>query len=131
MITNSEAGSGDLKTAVKNALKLLVEGETDLARAQADEILRHYPDEINSQYIVAAALRAQGNLEAAQQCLQGLVQRAPDFALAQQELGFCYAASNHSRMAAFGRKRTLSRPSYNAKKMAIACVTEMTLPACL
>ena len=93
MSTNTEPGIGDLKTAIKNALKLLVEGETDLARSQADEILRHYPDEVNSQYIVAAALRAEGNLEAALQCLQGLVQRAPDFALAQQELGFCYAAT--------------------------------------
>ncbi len=65
MSTNTEPGIGDLKTAIKNALNLLVEGETDLARAQADEILRHYPDEVNSQYIVAAALRAQGNLEAA------------------------------------------------------------------
>jgi len=95
MSANPEPGTGDLKTAIKNALELLSKGEAELARAQADEILLHYPDEINSQYIVAAALRAEGNLEAALQCVQGLVQRVPDFALAQQELGFCYAAAGH------------------------------------
>ena len=93
MSANPEPGTGDVKTAIKNALKLLAEGSSKLAREQADEILRHYPDEINSLYVVAATLRAEGKLEAALQCSQGLVQRAPDFALAQQELGFCYAAA--------------------------------------
>jgi len=94
---NSEPASatGDLKAAIKNALKLLGEGEAVLAREQADEILSIYPDEVNSLYIVAATLRAQGDLEAALQCLKGLVQRVPDFALAQQELGFCYAAAGN------------------------------------
>ena len=93
MSVEPEPQTGDLKTAIKNALELLARGEAEQAREQADEILRHFPDEINSQYIVAAALRAEGDNEAALQCLQGLVQRAPDYALAQQELGFCYAAT--------------------------------------
>jgi len=93
MSATPQPNTGDLKTAIENALQLLSKGEPELAREQADAILRQFPDEINSQYIVAAALRAEGNLEAALQCMQGLTQRVPDFALAQQELGFCYAAA--------------------------------------
>ena len=92
MSTNPQAGNGDLKTAVSNALKLLSAGENALAREQADEILRLYPDEINSLYIVAAVMRSEGDISGAITCLEGLIQRAPDYALAQQELGFSYAA---------------------------------------
>jgi len=93
MSANPESGGGELKNAIKNALRLLNEGNPGLAREQADEILRHYPDEINSLYIVAAALRREGDLKGALQCLQGLAERAPGFALVQQELGFCHAAT--------------------------------------
>lgn len=57
------------------------------------EILRHYPDEFNSQFVVAAAIRAEGNNEDALQRLQELVKLAPDFALAQQELRYACAAT--------------------------------------
>jgi predicted Zn-dependent protease len=93
MSSELQSGTGDLRTAVSNALNLLAQGNVDLARAQAEEILSQFPDEINSQYVVAAALRAEGSVEEARQCLEGLVQRAPEYALAQQELGFCNAAT--------------------------------------
>jgi predicted Zn-dependent protease len=70
---------------------LLAKGESRLAREQAEEILRHYPDERNSQLVIAAALRADGDKAEALQRLEQLVQLAPDFALAQQELGFAHA----------------------------------------
>ena len=91
MTVESEAQTGDLKTAVKHALALLSAGESGLAMEQAEEILRRFPDETNSLFVVAAAVRAQGHKEDALQRLQALVERAPDFALAQQELGFAYA----------------------------------------
>ncbi len=93
MTAESEARTGDLKTAVKHAMELLSAGESGLAKEQAEEILRRFPDETNSLFVVAAAVRAQGHKEDALQRLQALVERAPDFALAQQELGFAYAAT--------------------------------------
>ena len=90
---SEETQTGDLKMAVKHAMGLLSAGESGLAREQAEEILRRFPDEVNSQFVVAAALRAQGHDQDALQRLSTLVARAPDFALAQQELGFALAAS--------------------------------------
>ena len=74
-------------------MQLLGAGEAGLAKEQAEEILKHYPGEVNSQFVIAAALRAQGHKEDALQRLQALTTRVPDFALAQQELGFAYAAA--------------------------------------
>jgi len=92
MNAQSEINTGDLKTAVRHAMELLSAGESGLAKEQAEEILRLVPDEVNSQFVIAAALRAQGHKEEATRRLQELTRRAPDFALAQQELGFAYAA---------------------------------------
>ena len=95
MSTNVRANTGDIKTAIRLAMDLLASGEPRLASEQAEEILRHFPNEVNSQFVVAAAMRAKGQTAAALSRLQGLVQRAPDFALAQQELGFTYADKGH------------------------------------
>jgi len=99
MKSSPDSDTGDLKTAVKHAMGLLSAGESGLAREQAEEILRHFPGEINSEFIIAAALRAQGHQDDSLQRLQSLTERAPDFALAQQELGFAHAA-NGELMAA-------------------------------
>ena len=93
MNASSGASTGDLKTAVKHAMELLSAGESGLAKVQAEEILQHFPGEVNSEFVVAAALRAQGHEDDSLQRLQALTERAPDFALAQQELGFAYAAA--------------------------------------
>jgi tetratricopeptide (TPR) repeat protein len=91
MSAKPQARTDDIKTAIQHAMGLLAKGEPRLAREQAEEILRHYPDERNSQFVVAAAVRAKGDKAEALQRLEKLVQLAPDFALAQQELGFAHA----------------------------------------
>ena len=91
MSAEAKSQSGDLKTAVRRAMEMLSAGEYGLAKEQAEEILRFFPDEINSQFVVATALRAQGHKEDALQRLQAVTTHAPDFAVAQQELGFAYA----------------------------------------
>jgi len=91
MSTNTLTSSGNIKSAIQHAMKLLSLGESRLAREQAQEILQRYPDEINSQFVVAAAMRAEGDQAEALQRLEKLVERAPEYALAQQELGFAYA----------------------------------------
>jgi tetratricopeptide (TPR) repeat protein len=96
MRAGPEAGTGDLKTAVRQALSLLSRGQTELAREQAEEILRQYPAEANSLFVVAAALRALGSTTQALDRLEALVRRAPDFALAQQELGFALSDAGDS-----------------------------------
>ena len=94
---------GDLKTAVAHAMELLSAGESGFARKQAEEILRQFPDEPNSRFVLAAVLRAQGHLDDAIQRLQSLTADAPDFALAQQELGFALASAGelYPAIAAF------------------------------
>ena len=91
MSSKPNENTGDLKTAVKTAMELLSKDQSQLAREQAEEILRHYPDEVNSLFVVAVAIGDQGDSDEALDRLQALVKRAPDFALAQQELGFVYA----------------------------------------
>ena len=41
-------------------MELLSAGESGLAREQAEEILRQFPDVMNSQFVVAAAIRHKG-----------------------------------------------------------------------
>ncbi len=91
MSAKPHISTGDLKTAIQHAMGLLSKGESRLAREQAEEILRHHPDEVNSLLVVAAAVRAKGDNAEALRRLEKLVRRAPDFALAHQELGFAYA----------------------------------------
>ena len=80
--------TGDLRGAVRHAMALFSRGQFDLAQQQAQEILRLFPTEPNSQFIIAAGDRARGNAAAARAALEALVDRVPDFALAWQELGF-------------------------------------------
>ncbi len=93
MTTQAETSTGNLKTAIRHAMELLSAGESGLAREQAEEILRQFPDEMTSKFVVAAAIRAQGHEEESLQRLKTLTEKAPDFALAHQELGFAYAAT--------------------------------------
>lgn len=88
---NEQEPTGNLRTAVKQAMHLLGAGEVGLAKEQAEVILEQFPDEANSRFVIAAALRAQGHKAEAVEKLEALLQVAPDFALAQQELGFAYA----------------------------------------
>ena len=108
-MTNQMAQStDDIQTAARHAMKLLAAGKTALALEQAQEILRIYPGEINSLFITAAALRANGEHNAAMQRLQEIVKRAPDYALAQQELGFAYADTGAVTEAIDALRRALA-----------------------
>ena len=91
MTKQTANSTDDIQTAARHAMKLLGAGKTELALEQAQEVLAHYPNEINCQFVVAAAQRSLGNKEMALAGLQDIVARAPDYAIAQQELGFAYA----------------------------------------
>jgi len=100
--------TGDLQTVVKRAMDLLSQGQSGLAREQAEAILRNYPDEVNSLFVVAVAMRDQGDNNTALKRLHALLKRAPDFALAQQELGFAYAEAGKLTAAITALKRAVA-----------------------
>jgi tetratricopeptide (TPR) repeat protein len=72
-------------------MKLLGAGKTALAIEQAQGVLRLYPDEINCQFVLAAAQRTMGEHDLALKNLKAIIVRAPDFPIAHQELGFLHA----------------------------------------
>jgi tetratricopeptide (TPR) repeat protein len=113
---STEGQTGNLQTAVDQAMKLLGADQPERAREQANNILQHYPQEANSQFVVAAADRAAGDYAAAIDSLQALLHRAPDFALAQQELGFAYA--------------DVGEPELAIQTLRKALAIEPKLPAC-
>jgi len=102
------ANSGNLKTAVSQALTLLAEGQLQLAEEQANEILRLFPDELNSQYVLACVTRRNGATETAINLLEAIVGKAPDFARAHQELGLCYADQGQVHEAIAALQKALS-----------------------
>jgi predicted Zn-dependent protease len=83
--------TGHIKNAISEAMASLSAGRAGQAKRQAEEILRSYPREINGMFVVAAAIRSQGDNAEAAARLKALIKRAPDFALAHQELGFAYS----------------------------------------
>ena len=93
MNTSTWTTAPELKSKISHAMKLLSLGEPREAKKQAEAILRQYPRDINSMFVVAAAIRAEGDNEEASIRLKALIRRAPDFALAHQELGFALSAS--------------------------------------
>ena len=105
---DSQGQTGNLQTAVDQAMKLLGADQPERAREQANNILRHYPEEANSSFVVAAADRAAGAHAAAIDSLNALLKRAPDFSLAQQELGFAYADVGEPELAIQSLRRALA-----------------------
>jgi tetratricopeptide (TPR) repeat protein len=99
---STEGQTGNLQTAVDQAMKLLGADQPERAREQANNILQHYPQEANSQLAIDS--------------LQALLHRAPDFALAQQELGFAYA--------------DVGEPELAIQTLRKALAIEPKLPAC-
>ena len=108
MTSQPDSSTGDLQVAVRHAMKLLSAGKTALAVAQAREVLRVYPQEINSQFVLASGLRATGEPRLALQALQDIVNRAPDFALAQQELGFAWSDAGSVQEAIAALRRAVA-----------------------
>jgi len=105
---DSQGQTGNLQTAVDQAMKLLGADQPERAREQANNILRHYPEEANSSFVVAAADRAAGAHAAAIDSLNALLKRAPDFSLAQQELGFAYADVGEPELAIQSLRKALA-----------------------
>lgn len=93
MSVNPWTSPPELKSAIDHAMGLLSSGQATLARRQAENLLRKFPREINCMFIVAAAIRAEGDNREAAIRLRALTKRAPDFALAHQELAFAYSES--------------------------------------
>ena len=81
------------KDALDQALVALNQGHYRSAREQAQALLEQYPQDQNALYILGAALRGESDHEQAISHLQELCKLAPDFAQAQQELGFAFAAT--------------------------------------
>jgi tetratricopeptide (TPR) repeat protein len=108
MSASPKLNTANLNTAVKRAMDLLSQGQSGMAREQAEAILQHYPDEVNSMLVVAVALRDQGDNEKALIRLHALLKRAPDFALAQQELGFAFAEAGKLTEAITVLKRAVA-----------------------
>jgi len=108
MSSKPKLTAGDVQTSVRRAMDLLSQGQSGPAREQAEAILRHYPDEVNSLFVVAVAIRDHGDNEKALKRLQSLIKRAPDFVLAQQELGFAYAEAGKLPEAITALKRAVA-----------------------
>ena len=108
MNAKTDQNTGDLKMAVSNAMRLLSEGQSELAREQAEEILQQFPGEVNSQFVLAVAMRDRGNSDEAVEELQALIRRVPDFALAHQELGFALAESGQTEEAIDSLRKAVS-----------------------
>ena len=80
-----------LQSALEQALAALNRAHYEVAREQAQALLDQFPDDQNALYILGAALRGEGNHQDAISCLSKLCSLAPNFAQAQQELGFAHA----------------------------------------
>jgi len=106
--TDSTTPTADLKSAVRHAMALFARGQHHLAVEQAQEILRLFPGEPNSAFVVAAVTRARGEPDAARGQLEALVARVPDFALAWQELGFALASLGASSSAKAALRKALA-----------------------
>jgi tetratricopeptide (TPR) repeat protein len=115
MSTRQEAVTTDLRAALDNAAKLLRTSPT-MAESQAREILGAFHGEINASQLLGAALRAQGRYDEARKILLGVVKRAPDFALAQQEFGLTLLALGDGKMA----ERVLASAVNTEPKLAVA-----------
>jgi predicted Zn-dependent protease len=108
MSTSPWATSPELKSAVSDAMKSLSNGRAREARRLAEEILRRFPREINAMFVVAAAIRSSGDHSEAALRLEALIKRAPDFALAQQELGFAYSSLGKLYLAIAALQRAVA-----------------------
>ncbi len=75
-----------LKLAVQQARELLAGNHYREAEALGRSLLQSFPGEANSRFILATALRRQGQLQKAREQLLELTRTAPRFPLAFQEL---------------------------------------------
>lgn len=98
---------GNIQTALEQALASLNQGHFQIAQEQAQTFLDQHPQDHNALYILGAALRGEAKHPEAISCLQELCTLAPDFAQAQQELGFALAATGQVLPAIYALQQAL------------------------
>jgi tetratricopeptide (TPR) repeat protein len=91
MSTPAQAQTDDLATALRHAASLL-ESDPALAEQQALEILKPYPNDVNGLTLLGTARRLQRNFDEALRTLRKALKRAPEYAMAHQEIGLTLMA---------------------------------------
>jgi tetratricopeptide (TPR) repeat protein len=95
MSTSAQAQTDDLATALRHAASLL-EKDPALAEQQALEILKPFPDDVNGLTLLGTARRLQRRFDEASRTLRKALKRAPEFAMAHQELGLTLMAMDRA-----------------------------------
>jgi tetratricopeptide (TPR) repeat protein len=98
MTSTASEPTGTLSTALAHAVRLLDSAPAQSAE-QAREILRAVPGQPQARLCLGAALRRQGDLEAARQTLEALAAEQPRAASVWLELGHVCAAQGRARDA--------------------------------
>ncbi|GAB2525180.1 tetratricopeptide repeat-containing sulfotransferase family protein [Microbulbifer agarilyticus] len=113
--------SGDLATAIRQAYQLLNSGQRQLAKEQAEEIQRIFPDEVNAGLVLAICARLEGDIAGATQLLTHIIQRAPDFASALHEFGLCNARlGRHASAVEYFERAVSQQPQLTESWQALA-----------
>ena len=95
MSTPAQAQTDDLATALRHAASLL-EKDPALAEQQALEILKPFPNDANGLTLLGTAQRLQRKFDEALRTLRMARKRAPDFAMAHQEIGLTLMAMDRA-----------------------------------
>ena len=101
------AGSADLTTALAHGYRLMSD-DPGLAEAQADEILRLYPDEAEALVLLASARRRRGAPEAALAVLEPLLATRPDWGPLHAAIGLALTDLGQGNTAITALKRAVT-----------------------
>ncbi len=107
MATTDQTAKGDLQTALGNAVELL-RRDPALAREQAEEILRVYPDTAKAKRILASALRMQKQPLRALEILTPMLAVFRDSPEFLHEIAQCYGAVGRSDEAIEALRRAVT-----------------------
>lgn len=102
----THGSTNDLDTALAHTRQIL-QSRPDLAEAQALDILKQIPDELNALFLLGAARRLQHRDAEALPVLEKTVAMAPDFAIARKELGLTYLALERPEEAIAALKKAV------------------------
>ena len=98
MSTSAQAKTGKLAVALRHAGSLLAK-DPALAEQQAREILKVHPNDVNGLTLLGTACRLQRKFDEASATLKKALKRAPDFAMAHQEIGLTLMSQDRSNEA--------------------------------
>ncbi len=79
--------ASDRADLIKQAQKVMQDGQFDRARQIAEQIISHDPQDQDGLYLLAVAARYQGAFDTAKNALDALKQAVPDYGRAYQEEG--------------------------------------------